>query len=511
MKYNPKQEKELMATIWSPEIKASPLKFVNYIFEWEKDGTPLETFKGPRKWQKKILLELETHIARNNGEVHPDMFRQAIASGRGIGKSALVSWLVLWMLSTRLGSTTIVTANTEQQLRSRTWAELGKWLTLSINNHWFVKTATTIRPAAWFENSLKNDLKIDTGYYYAQAQLWSEESPDAFAGVHSSYGIMLIMDEASGIPASIYSVSEGFFTEPTADRFWCTFSNPRRNSGPFYESFHSARSFWKTEQIDSRTVEGTDQKLFATLLEQYGSESSVARVEVMGEFPRADDDTVIGMDIIKAAINRDVALQSSNPIIWGLDVARQGADKSALCVRQGNHVLEIQTYNQMDLMQLCGAIKNKYDDEQINARPQEILIDVIGIGAGVVDRLSEQNLPVRGVNVSESPSTKTNYLNLRAELWFLIRDWLAGRDVRIPDDDGLVAELSSPIYKYTSTGKIKIESKEDMRKRGIKSPDKADALALTMASVGASFSGNKDAFMGYNFRKPLKSKIYRVG
>ena len=165
----------------------------------------------------------------------------------------------------------------------------------------------------------------------------------------------------------------------------------------------------------------------------------------------------------------------------------------------------------MDLMQLCGAIKNKYDDEQINARPQEILIDVIGIGAGVVDRLSEQNLPVRGVNVSESPSTKTNYLNLRAELWFLIRDWLAGRDVRIPDDDGLVAELSSPIYKYTSTGKIKIESKEDMRKRGIKSPDKADALALTMASVGASFSGNKDAFMGYNFRKPLKSKIYRVG
>lgn len=285
------------------------------------------------------------------------MFRQAVASGRGIGKSALVSWLILWMLSTRLGSTTIVTANTEQQLRSRTWAELGKWLTLAINSHWFAKTATTIRPAPWFDEALRKDLKIDTGYYYAQAQLWSEESPDAFAGVHSNYGILLIMDEASGIPGSIYSVSEGFFTEPTPDRFWFAFSNPRRNSGPFYESFHSAKSYWNTEQIDSRTVEGTDKELFNKMLEQYGEESSVARVEVMGEFPRFDDDTVIGMDLIRSAIDRDVALTGSEPIVWGLDVARQGSDQSALCIRQGNHILEIRTYNSMDLMQLCGAIK----------------------------------------------------------------------------------------------------------------------------------------------------------
>ena len=507
---NSKYEKELMASIWSPEIKDSPLKFVNFIFEWDKPGTPLHNFKGPRAWLKKILLDLERAIARNQGDITPEMFRQAVASGRGIGKSALVAWLILWMLSTRLGSTTIVTANTEQQLRSRTWAELGKWLTLAINSHWFAKTATTIRPAPWFDEALRKDLKIDTGYYYAQAQLWSEESPDAFAGVHSNYGILLIMDEASGIPGSIYSVSEGFFTEPTPDRFWFAFSNPRRNSGPFYESFHSAKSYWNTEQIDSRTVEGTDKELFNKMLEQYGEESSVARVEVMGQFPRFDDDTVIGMDLIRSAIDRDVALTGSEPIIWGLDVARQGSDQSALCIRQGNHILEIRTYNSMDLMQLCGAIKNKYDDEQTNNRPQEILIDVIGIGAGVVDRLAEQNLPVRGINVAESPASRKNYLNLRAELWFAVRDWLAGRDVRIPNDDGLVTELASPIYKYTSTGKIKIESKEEMRKRGIKSPDKADALALTMGSSAAAFSV-KDSFMGYNFKKPLKSKIYRVG
>ena len=164
-------------------------------------GHPLAEFTGPRKWQEKILKKMTTHIARNNGKVDPEMFRLAVASGRGIGKSALVSWLILWMLSTRLGSTIIVTANTEQQLRSRTWAELGKWLTLAINNHWYTKTATAIKPESWFEEALKRDLKIDTGYYYAQAQLWSEENPDAFAGIHSNYGVCLIMDEASGIPA----------------------------------------------------------------------------------------------------------------------------------------------------------------------------------------------------------------------------------------------------------------------------------------------------------------------
>ena len=187
--------------------------------------------------------------------------------------------------------------------------------------------------------------------------------------------------------------------------------------------------------------------------------------------------------MIKSAVDRDVALTTSVPIVWGLDVARTGKDKSALAVRQGNTLLEINTYNSRDLMQLCGAIKNRYDNEQAMNQPQEILVDVIGLGAGVVDRLLEVGLRVRAINVAESPSTKGTYLNLRAELWFKVRDWLAGRDVRIPPDDKLISELSTPIYKFNSAGKIKIESKEDMKKRGLPSRDKADALALTMAGI----------------------------
>jgi hypothetical protein len=330
MKYSPKQEEELMSDIWTGNIKDNPLNFVRYVFPWGQEGTPLEEFTGPRKWQEKILVDLTNHIQKNAGKLDPNMFRLAVASGRGIGKSALVAWIILWMLSTRLGSTVIVTANTEQQLRSRTWAELGKWLTLAINGHWFHKTATTLKPVDWFEASLKKDLQIDTGYYYAQAQLWSEENPDAFAGVHSNYGVCLIMDEASGIPAPIYSVAEGFFSEPTENRFWFTFSNPRRNTGPFYDSFHSSKAFWNTEQIDSRNVEGTDTKVFQQMIEQYGEDSTVSRVEVMGEFPQSDDDTVIPLDLVRAAIDRDVALTTEQAIVWGLDVARFGGDNSAL-------------------------------------------------------------------------------------------------------------------------------------------------------------------------------------
>jgi len=510
MKYTAKQEEELMTDVWSLNIKDDPLNFVRYIFPWNQEGTPLADFSGPRRWQEKILRDVGNHIRKNETMDLPEMYRLAVASGRGIGKSALVAWLILWMLSTRLGSTIIVTANTEQQLRSRTWAELGKWLTLAINGHWFVKTATSLKPQQWYEELLISDLKIDTGYYYAQAQLWSEENPDAFAGVHSSAGVCLIMDEASGIPSPIYSVSEGFFTEPTKNRFWFSFSNPRRNSGPFYDSFHSKRSFWNTEQIDSREVEETDKQLFQRMLEQYGEDSTVARVEVLGQFPNVDDDTVIPIELARAAVDRDVSLTASEPIVWGLDIARFGPDQSALCIRQGNTVFEIKTFKSMDLMQLCGAIKNIYDSATEINKPSEILVDVIGLGSGVVDRLAEQGLPVRGINVAESPASKKNYLNLRAELWFSIKDWLTRRDCRLPNDDELIAELVSPMYSYTSSGKIKIEAKEAMKKRGIKSPDKADALALTMASSAASFGGNFSS-MGYTFRKPLKSKIIRVG
>src|SRR3990167_4933570 len=171
MKHSPQQEQQLMGDLWTPAIADDLLAFVRYVYPWGKANTPLQGINGPRKWQAEDLYEISQHIKDNKGRIAldqiPEVFQKSTVSGRGPGKSAEVSWLVHWFMTTRIGSTIIVTANGEPQLRSRTWPEIGKWHTLSINDHWFDYQATSLRPQAWFAEAVKRDLKIDTGYYYA--------------------------------------------------------------------------------------------------------------------------------------------------------------------------------------------------------------------------------------------------------------------------------------------------------------------------------------------------------
>jgi hypothetical protein len=159
-----------------------------------------------------------------------------------------------------------------------------------------------------------------------------------------------------------------------------------------------------------------------------------------------------------------------------------GSDASALAKRRGPVVEEIQTWKGLDLMQLTGAVVAEFEALPPSEQPVEILVDSIGLGAGVLDRLRELGLPARGINVAESPAMKGTYANLRAELWFKCKGWLANRDVKIPKDEQLFAELASPRYTFTSSGKMQVESKESMKKRGLASPDKADALCLCLAT-----------------------------
>src|SRR6185436_3094976 len=224
----------------------------------------------------------------------------------GPGKSAVVSWIANWMMTTRIGSTTIVTANTEPQLKTRTFAEIGKWTQLLINSHWFDATVLSVKPATWFKELLAGQLKIDANYFYLSGQLWSEENPDAFAGVHNPNGVLLIFDEASGIPNTIFTVSEGFFTEPVLDRYWIVFSNARRNSGGFFDCFHEHKKYWHLRHIDSRTVEGTDTALFTRLIEQYGIESDTVKIEILGQFPSQGTRQFISNTLVQAAQQRPI-------------------------------------------------------------------------------------------------------------------------------------------------------------------------------------------------------------
>ena len=478
--YSADEEQILMSQLWSPQIADNPETFVLFAFPWGQKNTPLEHFKGPRAWQRKALRSIADHIKANRGQVDMDALRRAVSSGRGIGKSALVSWLILWMLSTRIGSSVIVSANSENQLRTVTWGELTKWATMSINSHWWEPSATKLVPAQWLTELVERDLKKGTRYWAAEGKLWSEENPDSYAGVHNHDGMMVIFDEASGIPDAIWSVAAGFFTEKILDRYWFAFSNPRRNTGYFFETFHGKRAFWDTEMIDARTVEGTDKSIYDQIIAEYGEDSIQARVEVYGEFPAAGEDQFISPVVVEDAFKREKYKDMSAPVVIGVDPARGGMDSTVILVRQGRDIIAIKRLKGEDTMSVVGHVIDAIEEY----KPALTVIDEGGLGYGILDRLTEQRYKVRGVNFGWKAKNPVMWGNKRAEMWGAMRDWL--RTASIPADRQLKNDLVGPMKKPNSAGTIFLEGKKEMKSRGLASPDAADALAVTFAYPVAS-------------------------
>lgn len=484
MKASARDEQRLMTELWDPAIADDPERFVLFAYPWGKSGTPLADFKGPRTWQRDDLAEISDHVRRNKDRevlgLLPEMWRKATSSGRGVGKSAEVSWLSHWMMTTRLGSTTLVTANNETQLKTRTFAEIGKWLTMAINGHWFESTVLSVKPQPWFEKLLKEQMKIDTGYYYTAGQLWSEENPDAFAGIHNPLGVNLIFDEASGIPKQIFNVSEGFFTEPTQNRFWNVFSQGRRNSGGFFDIFHdpatSAR--WRKRQLDRRTVEGQDQALTDAEIIEHGEDSDHVRVEVFGQFPSQGNKQFISNGLVYAAQQRELVSDDYAPLILGVDVARFGNDMSVFRYRQGRDARSIPPvkFKDRDNMAIANAVAKEIDEKN----PDAVNIDA-GNGTGVIDRLTEMGYRVNEVWFGSTKGVSAEWANKRTEMYADMRDWLGG--AAIDGDPRLFTDLTAPEYHYFGKAQdaIMLESKESMKGRGLPSPDDGDALALTFA------------------------------
>jgi hypothetical protein len=231
-------------------------------------------------------------------------------------------------------------------------------------------------------------------------------------------------------------------------------------------------------------------------------------VRVLGNFPPSEEDTVIPVSLIEHAMNNEIRIDEDTPAIWGLDVARQGNDSSVLCKRQGPVIHPLTVWRNLDLMQLTGAVKAEYDAMPPSKRPIEIIVDSNGFGAGVLDRLRELELPARGLNVAERSSQRDTYINLRAELWFKAKAWLEGMDVKLPRDDALYADLAAPRYHFTSSGKMQVESKEAMKKRGVNSPDRADAVCLSLANDHTTMAFGRASAGSWS--KPLKRSIRGV-
>jgi hypothetical protein len=330
-------------------------------------------------------------------------------------------------------------------------------------------------PAKWLTELVERDLKKGTRYWGVEGRLWSAENPDAYAGVHNFDGVLVIFDEASGIDDSIWAVTGGFFTENTPNRFWMAFSNPRRNTGYFYEAFNSKRDFWKTRVVDARTVEGTDKAVYQRIIDEYGPDSSQAHVEVYGMFPNAGDDQFIGANLVDDAMARKKYQDASAPIIIGVDPARFGADATVIAVRQGRDIVKIMRHRGDDTMTVVGHVIEAIEEY----KPALVVIDEGGLGAGIVDRLKEQRYKVKGVNFGNKSSHPVMYGNKRAEMWGKMREWL--KSAAIPNDRFLKTDLISPMMKPDSRGTIFLESKKDMKSRGLASPDAADAIAVTFA------------------------------
>ena len=313
---------------------------------------------------------------------------------------------------------------------------------------------------------------------FAVRRTASKDNPEALQGFHAEH-LLFLIDEASGIDDIVFEVGMGALSTPGAKVVMA--GNPTRTSGFFYDTHHLLRDRWHTMHVSCLDVPRA-QGHIEDIKAKYGDASNAYRVRVLGEFPTSDDETVIPLELVLGAVGRNVSTLDYYPV-WGVDVARFGDDRTALAKRQKNKLLEpVKSWNSTDLMATAGKIKAEYDATPYDARPSEILVDIIGLGAGVYDRCRELGLAgARRSTSARRPASRENCARLRDELWFKGREWFQDKACSMPQDDALIAELTAPTYSFTSTGKMVVESKADMKKRGMRSPDLADAFLLTFA------------------------------
>jgi len=380
---------------------------------------------------------------------------------------------MIWYLLTRYPVKVVCTAPSASTLYDGLMAETKRWVK---------ELPTPIRSLLEIKSD-RIELASSPTEAFLSARTSRAESPESLAGIHSDH-TMILVDEASGVPEQVYEAAYGSMSGKNA--VVILIGNPTRSSGYFFETHTRLRDSWWTKKVSCLDSPLVSPDFIAEMAEKYGEESNAFRVRVLGEFPLAEDDTLISLHAVEQASKRTVEQPEGTAVVWGLDVARYGDDASVLCIRKGRHLIELQSWKKLSLMELSGRVLDFLNTA--DEPPDEILVDSIGLGAGVLDRLRELDIPARGVNVSESPAMADRYANLRAELWDLTKSWF-NEEVQIPNDDSLIADLTAPRYSFNSSGKMIVESKAETKKRLGRSTDFADSLVLTFASSAAGASG----------------------
>ena len=410
--------------------------------------------------------------------------RVAVKSGNGLGKGFCAAVALLWFLyAHRDAAIVLSTAPTFRQVRHILWRQVHR----------------LYRPNA----QLLGGKMLDTRWEIADdryAMGLSAESADQFQGFHSP-NMLIVVDEAEGVSDEIYEATEAVMT--SADPLLLLIGNPTTVTGAFRRAFYEERHLYHTitiSALDSPNVQQgetmipglTSARWVEERRETWGEDNPIYRARVLGEFPDQAEDTLIGLSDVEEAAKRwtaghgvetdpdeiakevDEVEKRADEVVLAVDVARFGSDRSVILRRQGNRVMEVRTFRDMDTMQLAGWVAAAIRE----TTPERVCVDEIGVGAGVVDRLKEQGFPVRGINVARRARQDNIFANVRAEGYWRLKELFASGQIDIPNDHQLMGELAALRYSYDSQGRVLMESKNSMRQRGLPSPDKADALML---------------------------------
>jgi hypothetical protein len=479
---------------WLASVSNDPLAYVLGAFPWGEEGTRLEKFSGPEPWQREKLERIRDSLASP-----AQVIQEATASGHGVGKSALVAWLIKWGIDTRPDAIGVVTANTETQLKTKTWVELGRWHNISITKDIFKQTAT-----AYYHPGHERTWRMDM-------VPWSERNTEAFAGLHNQgKRILLIFDEASAIPDMIWETAEGALTDKDTQILWAAFGNPTRNVGRFKACFPGGAfaTQWSSTKVDSRTISFTNKDQIAKWIAGYGADSDFVRIRVLGEFPRVGEMEFFSAADVEAAMARPAVFQRSDPLALGVDVARYGKNSSVIFPRKGRDAATIprQRFQGLSTVQLA----DKVAEIHFQYHSDGIFIDGGGVGGGVVDNVRNKQLFCYEVQFGAKDDTPhrvfgsdgEKYANKRSGMYGAGRAWL--KTASLPADSGLKRQFASIRYVINRRDEIQLVSKEDMMKLD---PDlELDDIDALMTTFAHALAPHEEAGGDFPHSDPVESE-----
>jgi len=446
-----------------PLWRESPEMFFREVLQFEPDA-----------WQREAANDLA-----HNPKV-------SIKSGQGVGKTGLEAAIFLWFITCFPYPRIVATAPTKQQLHDVLWSEISKWMSRSPLLSQLLKWTKT------YVYMVGNEKR-----WFGVAR--TATKPENMQGFHED-NMLFIVDEASGVADPIMEAILGTLSGANNKLLMC--GNPTKTSGTFYDSHTRDRALYKCHTVSSVDSIRTNKENIESLVRKYGWESNVVRVRVRGEFPNQEDDVFISLSTIEQCGSKLYELEEGKGmpyIIFGVDVARFGDDETIIYRNVKGKLKIVKNRRGQDLMKTVGDIVVQYK-KVVKEFPDYkgriyVNIDDTGLGGGVTDRLREvkreqklHRLYVIPINAAEKIETDTkdgkdaaeHYNNLTTHMWAVIKELLENKDIEIANDDETFAQLSTRKYFLSSNGKLELESKKEMKKRGLDSPDRGDAAALSV-------------------------------